>query len=97
MDEATIIVILELPAPAMEFGLKLTVTPLGWPVADKVMAESKPPVTVLVIVEAPLPPCATDTEAGDAERLKPGPEEDPPASAVIKPLPFGLPQPVAKS
>ena len=80
----------------IEVGLKATVTPVGWPVADKEMAESKPPVTVLVIVEVPLAPCATVTEAGEAERLKPEPDELP-ASALIKPLPLGLPHPVAKS
>ena len=36
------------PGAAMEAGLKLTVTPVGWPVADKAMAESKPPETVVV-------------------------------------------------
>lgn len=95
VDEATVIVMVEVPAPVIEPGLKPTVTPVGWPLADKKMAESNPPVTVLVIVECPELPCATETEAGEAERLKPGVE--PPASALIRPLPFGLPQPVAKS
>lgn len=36
------------PGAAMEAGLKLTVTPVGWPVADKAMAESKPPETAAV-------------------------------------------------
>ena len=97
VEEATVSVMVAVPAPVMEFGLNPTVTPMGWPVAVKAMAESNPPVTVLVIVEAPLLPCATVTAAGEAERLNPGPEEEPPASAVIRPLPFGLPQPVAKS
>lgn len=88
---------MELPAPVIEEGLKPTVTPLGCPLADNAIAESKPPVTVLVIVVLPELPCTTVTEAGDAERLNPGEDEDPPASAVINALPFGLPQPVAKS
>jgi len=96
VDEATSIVIVEVPAPVIEVGLKLTVTPVGWPLADKVIAESNPPVTVLVMVEVPELPCATVTDVGDAERLKPGPDELP-ASALISPLPLGLPQPVAKS
>ena len=96
VDEATVSVMVEVPAPVIEVGLKPTVTPVGWPVADKEMAESKPPVTVLVIVEVPALPCATETEAGEAERLKPGVDELP-ASALIRPAPFGLPQPVAKS
>src|SRR6516164_5053329 len=52
-DEPTVIVIVEVPAPVIEVGLKLTVTPVGWPVADKEMAELKPFVTVLVMVEVP--------------------------------------------
>jgi hypothetical protein len=39
------------PGAGMELGLKLTVTLLGWPLADKAMAESKPPETVVVMVE----------------------------------------------
>ena len=46
VDEATVIVMVEVPAPVIEVGLKLTVTPVGWPLADKETAESKPPVTV---------------------------------------------------
>ncbi len=96
VDEATVIVMVEVPAPVIEVGLKLTVTPVGWPIADKVTAESKPPVTVLLMVELPELPCATETEAGEPERLKPG-LDGVPASALISPGPFGLPQPVAKS
>jgi hypothetical protein len=96
VDDATCIVMIEVPAPVIEVGLKLTVTPVGWPLADKEIAESNPPVTVLVMVEVPALPCATVTEVGEAERLKLGPEELP-ASAVIRPLPLGLPQPVARS
>jgi hypothetical protein len=33
----------------MDDGLKLTVTPDGCPVADKAMAELKPPETLVVI------------------------------------------------
>lgn len=47
------------------------------------------------MVEVPALPCATVTEVGEAERLKPGPDEPP--SALIRPLPFGLPHPVARS
>jgi hypothetical protein len=96
VDEPTVIVMVELPAPATEVGLKLTVTPDGCPVAVKLMAPLKPPVTVLVIVEVPAWPCTTETEAGEAERLKPG-DDVLGASALSKADPFGLPQPVAKS
>jgi hypothetical protein len=33
----------------METGLNLTVTPVGWPVADKSIAEAKPPETLVVM------------------------------------------------
>ena len=90
----------ELPEPgaAMDVGLNVTVTPVGWPLADKATAELNPPDTVVVIVDAPLPPCATETEVGEAEIAKFGVGEvPPPASALIKPTPFGLPQPVTRS
>ena len=76
--------------------MKPTVTPVGWPVADKETAELKPLVTVLVMVVFPELPRVTETEPGDAKRLKPGLDEVP-ARAFIRPEPFGLPQPVAKS
>ena len=60
------------------------------------MLELNPPVTVLVMVEFLEPPCVTVTEEGEAERLNPGLDELP-ASALINPVPCGLPQPVAKS
>jgi hypothetical protein len=46
-------VMVEVPAPVIEVGLKVTVTPAGWPVADKEMPEAKPFNTVLVIVDVP--------------------------------------------
>lgn len=93
--EATVMVMVEVPAPVIEVGLKPTVTPVGWPEADNVMAESKPPVTELVMVEFPELPCTTETEVGEAERLNPGTAD--PVRALIRPLPFGLPQPVTRS
>ena len=96
VDDATFSVMVEVPVPVIEAGLNPMVTPVGWPLAVKVTAESKPPVTVLVMVDVPDLPGNTVTDAGEAERLKPGPDALP-ASAFSKPLPFGLPQPVAKS
>lgn len=89
----------ELPDPgaAIDVGLNVTVTPVGWPLAVKAIAASKPPDTAVVIVELPLLPCTTETELGDAEMLKLGVGEDPPVSAFISPTPFGLPQPVTRS
>ena len=74
MVEATVMVMVEVPDPgaAMEVGLKLTVTPAGWPLALKAIAELKPPETLVVMVEAPLAPCATETEVGEAEMVKLG-------------------------
>lgn len=88
---ATLIVMVEVPVPVIEPGLKPTVTPVGWPLADKVTAESNPPVTVLVMVEVPEAPCTIETELGEAERLNPAVAG--PVSALIRALPFGLPQP----
>lgn len=95
--DATVIDIDEVPAPVMDVGLKPTVTPEGWPDAESVTAESNPPVTELVMVEEPDPPCAIETEPGEADRLKPGWVVVVPASALISPVPLGLPQPVTRS
>jgi hypothetical protein len=64
----------EEPAPGagMVLGLKLTVTLLGWPVADKAMAELKPPEIVVVIVEWPELPGLTVIDVGDALMVKLG-------------------------
>ena len=42
----------ELPFPgaAIEFGLKLAVTPVGWPETDSATAELNPPLTAIEIV-----------------------------------------------
>ena len=86
----------EVPVPVIEPGLNPIVTPEGWPDAERVTAESNPPVTVLVIVDEPELPCTIETEPGEADKLKPG-DDDVPASALIRPDPLGLPHPVAKS
>ena len=44
------------PGEAMDVGLKLTLTPVGWPLAVKAIAELNPPETEVVIVDAPLLP-----------------------------------------
>jgi hypothetical protein len=77
------------------FGLKLAVTPLGSPVACRVTLPENPPTSVTVIALVLLPPCVTETLLGEADRVKLGLEE--PARAFSNPLPFGLPQPVARS
>ena len=96
--EATDMVSVELPEPgaAMVAELRVSVTPVGWPLAVREIAESKPPETVVVIVEVPLLPCTTETDAGEAEIANAG-DVLVGASALISPVPFGLPQPVTKS
>ena len=67
-------VMAEVPEPgaAIDAGVKLTVTPVGCPVADKATAELNPPEIATVTVDEPLLPCSTDTEPGDAEMVKSG-------------------------
>jgi len=61
-----------LPGAAIELGAKLTVTPVGCPVADKAIAELNPPETATVRVDPPLLPCTTKTEAGAGVMTKLG-------------------------
>jgi len=77
------------------FVPNVAVTPLGNPDAASVTLPENPPRSLTVIVLVPLPPCVTVTLLGDAESVKLGVED--PASAFSRPLPLGLPQPVAKS
>lgn len=58
--------------PAAEPAAKEAVTPLGSPLADRVTALEKPPTLVTAMVLVSLPPWATETEVGEAERVKPG-------------------------
>ena len=71
-DEPTVMLIAELPAPVIDVGLKLTVTPAGCPEALSTTGVLNPPVTELVMVELPALPCTTETDDGEADRLKPG-------------------------
>jgi len=63
---------LPLPGAAMDAGVKLAVTPVGRPEADKDTAELKPPLTVVEIVVLPEVPCVTDRLAGEALTAKSG-------------------------
>jgi len=69
------IVIVEVPEPgaATVAGLKLTVTPRGWPEADSAIDELKPFNAVVVIVEVPEVRRATVTALGEALMLKSAP------------------------
>jgi hypothetical protein len=67
-------VIVEVPEPgaAIELGLKLTVNPLPPPEADRLIAESKPPDTAVVIVDVPELRLGTVIEEGEALTVKLG-------------------------
>ena len=73
----TVMVIVELPAPGAGIivGLKLTVVPLGMPVADNITGLLNPPPITVVIVDVPCAPCTTVNEAGDADTLRVGCDE----------------------
>ena len=96
--EATAMVMVEVPEPgaAMEVGLKVTVTPAGWPVADKANSRVKAVqdggsdrrCAIATLYHGDRSGRGGNGEVGGA---------DAPASALIRPVPFGLPQPVAKS
>ena len=70
--EVVVTFIVDVPDPgaAMDVGVKLTVTPDGWPVADKAMAELNPPEMAVVILEVPELPLLTLIERGDALMVK---------------------------
>ena len=69
VDAPAVMVILDDPDPgaAIDAGLKLAVAPVGSPEADSDTAELKLPEIVVDIVEFPEPPCATESEVGDAD------------------------------
>ena len=96
--EATARVAVEVPEPgaAMDVGLKVTVTPVGCPVAVKATAASNPPETAVVMVDVPLLPTTTETAVGEAASVKAGVWLVG-ASALISAAPFGLPHPVTRS
>ena len=96
--EETANVTVDVPEPgaAIEPGLKPTVTPAGAPDAVRATAELNPPETAVVMVEAPLLPVATETAAGEPERVNAGVWVADPVSALMSPL-FGLPHPVTRS
>jgi len=58
--------------PGAEPAAKDDVTPLGKPVAASVTLPENPPTSVTVMVLVPFPPCATETDMGEVESVKPG-------------------------
>jgi len=93
---ATASVTVDVPEPGAEIdaGLKLTVTPVGAPDAVRAIAELKLPLTAVVAVDVPLLPTTTLTAVGEAASVKAGLVG---ASALIRAVPCGLPQPVTRS
>jgi hypothetical protein len=94
--EATARFNVELPVPgaAMDGGVKVGLTPNGYPLADKATAESNPFAAAVLIVTLPEFPCCTETDPDEAEMLKVGvggPERAEISAGV------GLPQPVTRS
>ena len=63
---------LPLPGAAIDAGLKLAVTPVGRPDAERATAELKPPLTAVEIVVLPELPWMTERLAGDALSVKLG-------------------------
>jgi len=63
-------VMVELPDPVTELGLKLTLSPFPCPDAEKVTDELKPPEPVMVRVEAPEKFWAMLSVLGEAEKVK---------------------------
>jgi hypothetical protein len=85
------------PGALIDAVLKPAVTPAGWPLTDSVIGAVKPPDTLLDNVRLPLAPAVTDKLPALAAKEKAGTDVGDPNSAAIKPAPFGLPQPVARS
>lgn len=56
--------------PAPEPAAKDDVTPLGKPEVASATLPENPPMPVTVMVLAPLPPCATETDIGEGESAK---------------------------
>jgi hypothetical protein len=66
---ATVSVKCDEPAPVIEVGLKLPVTPDGMPVADNETFESKPPETAMLTTAYPLWPWSSDPDVGETEMV----------------------------
>lgn len=82
----TVIAIIDVPEPGtgIEEGLKVTITSLGTPIADKEMAESKPLPAEVVMVELPEPPHFRLSKLGDAPRVKSPTPPPPPVVVTVK-------------
>ena len=108
--ETPVMVTVAVPVVAVELAVKVTtlvevvglvpklaVTPAGRPEADNVTLPVNPFTGVSVMVLVAVELCATETLAGEADKLKSGVVTAAPAKALIMVWPIGLPQPVTKS
>jgi hypothetical protein len=108
LPEVPVIVTVDVPVVAVELAVSVStlvpvvgfvpnaaVTPLGRPDAARVTLPLNPPASVTLIVLVPLLPWVTDRLLGEAESVKLGVAD--PASRLMIPVVFGLPQPVHRS
>jgi hypothetical protein len=109
LPEVPVIVTVAVPVVAVPLAVRVSVlvlvvglvpntavTPVGKPEAERVTLPVNPPTSLTVIVLEPLPPWLIVRLLGFAERVKLGEDEEP-ASRLIRPVVFGLPQPVHRS
>ena len=109
LPEVPVIVTVAVPVVAVLLAVRLSVlvlvvgfvpnvavTPLGKPEAARVTLPVNPPTSLTVIVLEPLLPWVIVRLLGLAESVKLG-DEDEPASRLMIPVVFGLPQPVHRS
>lgn len=61
-----LMVMVDVPAPVIDVGLKLTLVPFPIPEAERLIEELKPPTTVVVTVTVPVLFLATVIDVGDA-------------------------------
>lgn len=81
--------------PVVGFVPNAAVTPLGKPDAASVTLPVNPLTSVTAMVLVPLLPSAIDRLLGESDSVKLGVED--PARVLIRPVVFGLPQPVHRS
>jgi len=73
----------QLPSPVMGVVQPEAVTPLGRPETASVTLPVNPPVSVTVMVSAPVPLWSIDRFAGEAESVKPPVFDGPMVSAIV--------------
>jgi len=77
--------------PEVPVTVNVAVTPAGRPEATRATSLENPPTSVTVMVVATEPPWVTVRLLGEADSVKP------PARALIRVCPFGVPHPVTRS